>query len=151
MALIVIPPEFGKGGANVDEGTPRLVDILKNFRAEIAALQDAPAPVVPPSVRDVMVVSFAGLDLSAGGAPALISSFIYSHAEQAPVIHIGDKVQAVYFSSSINNVGNNDNPMNAEAGGSFETTISANGGIKQSDNVDLSGFVFLAVIVRYNS
>lgn len=40
MALITIPPEFGKGGSNLDEGTPTLREILANHSQEIEAKQD---------------------------------------------------------------------------------------------------------------
>lgn len=45
MALITIPPEFGKGGANLDEGTPTLRDLLVNHSQEIEALA-APVRVI---------------------------------------------------------------------------------------------------------
>lgn len=54
MVLIEIPSEFGKGGANISEGNPRLADILQNHRTEIAA---AAAAAAIPSI-----ISLGGID-----------------------------------------------------------------------------------------
>ncbi len=43
MSLLQIPSDFGQGGANIGDGSPKLKEILSNHSDEIAAAQSAAA------------------------------------------------------------------------------------------------------------
>lgn len=125
MALVVIPADLGQGGANLSEGSPKLVEILKGMNDAIVALQAI--PVTSPTSKQLKV--FFGHGRASAGSISLDNSIFGGGTVAAA--EVGDKVLAVLEWDASGGFVNAINPGNGGSG-NYENTITVHGHIQQT-------------------
>ena len=127
MTLIPVPADFGKGGANIGDGDPRLADILTKLTAAVTELQNAPPAFF-------LLRTIAGRN---GAGPLTFTG-----------ARVGDTVASI---TGLSHDGANPPnwKLNDDAGGHYvETDITVDDQIQQTSGNDLSGVGFLISLSR---
>ncbi len=118
--LTSIPSDLGQGGANLSDGSPKIAALLEEHRAAIATLQDAPAP-------ESTYLTVCVPDSPGPGAFALSGAVVGRKVKSAICITLA-------------------NPSFGPVEFSFESTISLNNAIVQTDSSDFTNATLIFLL-----